>query len=366
MTLLLAATVSLSAKAQYCTEGTCVSGDYYVEDTLGLNMILMYVPEGDFLMGSEKGESDESHLHYVVFDEFFMSATEVTQAQWEAVMGTNVYQQAELAGTTCQTEAIGDDYPMCYVSWEDAMTFCRELSRITGHTYTLPTEAQWEYAARYGGDSDMRYSGSYNINAVATYDYNSSGCTEVASRLPNSLGIYDMCGNVWEWCYDWYDDNYYSYSDSYNPDGACNGTYRVHRGGAYNNSRSVCTVTNRGASLPEKSAPTIGFRVVLLDSPQELMPREEVASFESLIVDLELAIALDCYEEAAEILFESDIDVMYEALFGENSTEENEERVVNVISAIIESEDEEAIELTLLWLAFMESYVEEVESLEYL
>lgn len=362
MTLLLVATVSLSASAQYCTDSTCVVGEGYIERALNLDMKFAYVPKGEFFMGSEKGESDESHLHTVYLRGYYMSATEVTQAQWEAVMGTNVCQQAELAGKTCQTETIGDNYPMCYVSWEDAMNFCHELSRITGLTYTLPTEAQWEYAARYGGNDNMQYSGSYNVNAVATYGYNSNSCTEVGSRQPNSLGIYDMCGNVWEWCSDWYDDNYYSYSAALDPRGACGGTYRVHRGGSYKSVRELCTVTNRGASSPELCTSSLGFRVVLLNKPSELVSRIEESSFETFMAEVESVVVTGNYKDAAQLLLAYDLEAMYEAVFGENATEENEERIANVVDAILYSDDETAISMTSAWLLILQDYVNVMES----
>ena len=208
----------------------------YTEAALGLNMEMVEVKGGTFLMGatSEQGsdaESNEKPVHSVTLDGFYIGKTEVTQAQWEAVMGTTVEQQRVKAGASNKLYGVGDDYPMYYVSWEDAVQFCEKLSQLTGKTYRLPTEAEWEYAARGGQHADgTKYAGSNYIGNVAWYEDNSGRKAHpVGQKWQNGLGLYDMSGNVWEWCSDWYESNYYSSSPSVNPQ-----TSKI------SNSRRVC------------------------------------------------------------------------------------------------------------------------------
>lgn len=190
---------------------------------------------------------------------------EVTQAQWEKVMGTSIYQQKNKANSQWSVYGVGPDYPMYYVSWDEAMEFCRLLSQKTGKTYTLPTEAQWEYAARGGNKADgTKYAGSNMIDAVAWYTDNSGNSTHpVGTKRGNALGIYDMSGNVWEWCKDWYSNSYVSY-DTNNPTGPSSGSYRVCRGGGWLNSASGCRVSNRVSNAPDYRSNGLGFRVVLV------------------------------------------------------------------------------------------------------
>ena len=131
------------------------------------------------------------------------------------------------------------------------MEFCRLLSNKTGKTYTLPTEAQWEYAARGGKKADgTKYAGSNMIDAVAWYSDNSGNSTHpCGTKRANALGIYDMSGNVWEWCKDWYSSSYTSY-DTNNPTGPSSGSYRVRRGGSWNGIAADCRVANRGSRSP--------------------------------------------------------------------------------------------------------------------
>ena len=145
------------------------------------------------------------------------------------------------------------------------MEFCRLLSNKTGKTYTLPTEAQWEYAARGGKRAEgTKYAGSYMIDAVAWYTDNSGSSTHpCGTKRANALGIYDMSGNVWEWCKDWYSSSYTSY-DTNNPTGASSGSYRVGRGGSWDGNATGCRVANRSYSSPGDRNNHLGFRVVLL------------------------------------------------------------------------------------------------------
>ncbi len=248
--------------------GMETSGEDFIETVFGVNMKMVYVEGGDFMMGgtSEQGaeaENDEKTLRRVTLDSYYIGAFEVTQGQWERVMGTSVSQQMGKAGGTA-LKGTGSDYPMYYVSWEEAQAFCQELSRKTGKTYCLPTEAQWEYAARGGNKNEgTKYSGSWSIDAVAWYDGNSGSSTHpVGTKRPNALGIYDMSGNVWEWCSDWYGD--YRTYDTQNPTGASSGSRRVLRGGGWNSNAWYCRVSYRGSNSPGSRSSYNGFRVVLL------------------------------------------------------------------------------------------------------
>ncbi len=241
----------------------------FTETAFGVNMKMIWVEGGDFLMGctSEQSgscDSDEQNVRRVTVDGFYIGMLEVTQAQWEKVMGTSIYQQKAKASAD-NTYGVGPDYPMYYVSWEEAMEFCRQLSIKTGRTYTLPTEAQWEYAARGGNRPDgTKYAGSNMIDLVAWYTDNSGSSTHICgSKRANSLGIYDMSGNVYEWCKDWYGNSYMSY-DTNNPTGPSSGSYRVLRGGYWNSSAQDCRVAYRDGNTPTNRYDGIGFRVVLL------------------------------------------------------------------------------------------------------
>ncbi len=168
---------------------------------------------------------------------FYIGKYEVTQAQWQAIMGSN------------PSNFKGGNNPVEKVSWNDVQEFIKRLNAATGRNYALPTEAQWEYAAREGKNSSYEYSGSNNINSVAWYDGNSGSTTHpVGQKSPNALGIYDMTGNVWEWCQDCYDSS-------------C--SYRVYRGGGWGYDARYCRVASRFNNPPSHSNYFIGFRLVI-------------------------------------------------------------------------------------------------------
>lgn len=222
------------------------SGDYGIE--------MVHVQGGIFMMGNNVGgDYDESPVHMVTLSDFYIGKTEVTQAQWKAVMGNN------------QSFFIGDALPAERVSWEDVQLFIKRLNQLTGKQYRLPTEAEWEYAARGGQKSKAyKYAGSDNIDEVAWWRENSEDKTHpVATKAPNELGLYDMSGNVLEWCNDWYDSNYYVISPDTNPTGPTNTGKRVMRGGSYHGYASECRVANRGAFGPDDRYSNLGFRLVL-------------------------------------------------------------------------------------------------------
>lgn len=230
---------------------------------------------GSFTMGctTEQGncDSDEIPAHQVILTTYEIGKYEVTQKEWRTVMGTN------------PSRFSGDNRPVEQVSWNDVITFCNKLSIREGFTpvytvngstvtanwsangYRLPTEAEWEYAARGGSlSTNTIYSGSNHIDSVAWYGSNSSeGFTiEVGTMSPNQLGIYDMSGNVWEWCWDWYGENYYSSSPLANPTGPSSGSQRVRRGGGYTSSEKSCRVVGtRGVGSVHIGGSSSGLRL---------------------------------------------------------------------------------------------------------
>ena len=218
---------------------------------------MIKVEAGSFTMGctGEQGsecESDESPYHRVTITQaYYIGKFEVTQELYEAVMGVN------------PSSFKGYDRPVESVSWEDAQEFCAELSRLTGRRFSLPTEAEWEYAARGGNKSSgSKYSGGYSAAAVAWYTDNSGGQTHpVGTKRPNELGIYDMSGNVWEWCQDWYGS--YGSSSQTDPTGPYSGSSRVLRGGSWYSNARCCRVANRSYGAPSYRGYYVGFRVVL-------------------------------------------------------------------------------------------------------
>ena len=206
----------------------------------GVTFKMVTVEGGSFMMGAMAGDddaySDEKPAHQVTLTTFRIAETEVTQALWQAVMGTNPSPYTD--DLNCPVEN---------VSWVDAHSFIAKLNQLTGKSFRLPTEAEWEYAARGGKYSHgYLYSGSNDIGTVAWYSSNCGGKTHaVATKLPNELGIYDMTGNVWEICQDRYASDYYSNSPIYNPTGPSTGNNISDRGGSWYNNAAKCRVTYR-------------------------------------------------------------------------------------------------------------------------
>ena len=260
---------SLSVLSSWFCEGqNVVLSIVYTETVSGLSFDMVYVEGGTFRMGGteEQGEDawvGEKPVHSVTLSDYYIGKYEVTQGLWKAVMGTGVEEQMEKAGES-DLYGVGDDYPMYYVSWDEAQEFVSKLSELTGKKYVLPTEAQWEYAARGGVKSrGYKYSGSNTIDDVAWYAGNSETAAHpVGTKLPNELGIYDMSGNVWEWCSDWYSD--YSDVSQTDPTGPSSGSFRVFRGGSWFNSAGRCRVSNRHDGDPGYRTDNLGFRVALV------------------------------------------------------------------------------------------------------
>ena len=216
---------------------------------------MVQVEGGSFQMGgtSEQGSdvySDEKPVHEVTLSDYYMGKYEVRQSEWEAVMGSN------------PSRFKGADLPVERVSWEDCHEFIGRLNALTGLNFKLPTEAQWEYAARGGRLSKgYKYSGSNNLGEVGWYGSNSGNCTHrVGEKQPNELGLYDMSGNVREWCEDWYGD--YRITSQRDPLGAASGSGRVRRDGGWNIGAGDCRVSLRLSTLPDFRGSYLGFRLV--------------------------------------------------------------------------------------------------------
>jgi formylglycine-generating enzyme required for sulfatase activity len=258
-------TVSLDVKmVKGVSQATTATGK------CGVEMVL--VKGGTFQMGSTEGDSDEKPVHSVTVNNFYISKYEVSQALYQEVMGTN------------PSYFSGDNLPVEEVSWYDAVEFCNALSQKEGLTpvytisgtsvswnqnangYRLPTEAEWEYAAGGGSSNRTKWAGTNSesrLGNYAWYDSNSGNKTHpVGTKQPNSLGLYDMSGNVWEWCWDWHDSDYYSSSPSTNPAGPYSGSSRVLRGGSWGLNAPSCRVANRYNDYPSYRDSNLGFRIL--------------------------------------------------------------------------------------------------------
>ena len=222
----------------------------------GIKYNMVWVEGGTFRMGatSEQGSdvnSDEKPVHSVTLSGYYIGKTEVTQALWRAVMGSN------------PSHFKGDNLPVECVSWNDCQEFIRKLNALTGQNFRLPTEAEWEFACRGGNNSrGYKYSGSNYIDNVAWYEDNSGNQTHpVATKKPNELGIYDMTGNVCEWCVDWYGN--YSSGAQTNPKGPYDGSGRVHRDGSWNGNARGCRSSYRNDNSPGDRIYCLGLRLSL-------------------------------------------------------------------------------------------------------
>ena len=219
----------------------------------GVSYVMKPVEGGTFLMGSDDSEAAnyERPVHSVTVSSFYIGATEVTQALWKAVMTSN------------PSTWNGDELPVQCVCWNDCQEFLRIINSVTGKDFRLPNEAEWEFAARGGMNSRCyQFAGSNSIDSVSWYDVNSGGKPHVVgTKLSNELGLYDMSGNVMEWCQDWRD----KYNGIYqtNPQGPLEGMFRVLRGGSWFDSETLCRVSSRYSRNPEAKSYSYGFRLVL-------------------------------------------------------------------------------------------------------
>jgi formylglycine-generating enzyme required for sulfatase activity len=237
----------------------------------GVSFKMVTVDGGTFTMGAtaEQGSDaydSEKPAHQVTLSGYSIGETEVTQALWQAVMGSNPSFFSPANGYSENLQR-----PVEYVSWNDCQEFITKLNQMTGKTFRLPTEAEWEYAARGGNKSQgYKYAGSNDIDEVAWYRVNAYevgssspdyGTHTVATKLPNELGLYDMSGNVYEWCQDWYGS--YSGEAQTNPTGPDSGTYRVIRGGCWHFNAWNSRLSRRFSYAPDKSWSHYGLRLAL-------------------------------------------------------------------------------------------------------
>jgi formylglycine-generating enzyme required for sulfatase activity len=270
-----------------------------IKSTMPDNMV--FVKGGTFQMGSNESD-DENPIHSVTISDFYIGKYEVTVAEFEKFIkaagyktdaekgdGSYIYTTTweKKAGVYWKHDTKGDlrtrsdyNHPVIHVSWNDATAYCKWLQETTGKGYRLPTEAEWEYAARGGNQSkNYKYAGTNDESSLYRYANFADKSTDfswsvksqndnyaytapVGKYLSNELGIYDMSGNVWEWCSDWYGSDYYKNSSSNNPEGANSGAYRVLRGGAWSITPASCRIANRRSNAPTYRITYLGFRVV--------------------------------------------------------------------------------------------------------
>ena len=217
-----------------------------------INIEMVYVKGGTFVMGNTKDTvADEVPAHKVRVNSFYIGKYEITQQQWVRVMGKNP--SSDPSCLKC---------PVDNVAWTDIQEFIEKLNICSGRKYRLPTEAEWEFAARGGKKSQgYKYSGSNNIDSVAWYSENCKNVKEVGLKKPNELGVYDMSGNVWECCNDWFGN--YAKDPQENPKGPLNGSFRVYRGGAWFYKAEYIRVLNRSRDFPDDWGDYIGFRLAM-------------------------------------------------------------------------------------------------------
>jgi formylglycine-generating enzyme required for sulfatase activity len=221
-------------------------------------IVMVSIKGGCYQMGDSfyAGGPGERPVHQVCVDDFHIGKFLVSQAQWAAVMGNN----------PSAFDMFGGSWPVETVSWEDAQGFIQRLNDQTGKNYRLPYESEWEYAARSGGKQEQ-WAGTSDLHALGTYAWfgdNSSKMTHsVGTRWANGLGLYDMTGNVWQWCKDWYDADYYHKSPMKNPRGPLSGSERVLRGGSWYGSARDVRAAYRSGDPPSDRDFGIGFRLVL-------------------------------------------------------------------------------------------------------
>ncbi|MBR5532485.1 MAG: SUMF1/EgtB/PvdO family nonheme iron enzyme [Bacteroidales bacterium] len=251
--MIMSIVLVINAKKNINKRTSFIKVQNYIENVNGINLKMIYVEGGLFKIGNDskvEGYKDESPATELSINSYYIGCFEVTQKQWNIIMEGNDLNNEE------------GDLPINNVSWYDANSFCNKLSLLTGKNYQLPTEEQWEYAARGGIKSNIcRYSGDDNIDKVAWYNSNSQKKVHiVGSKKPNELGVYDMSGNLYEWC----SDTYRSYKYINNEDNNFRGESKVIRGGCWRDYSSSCRVVSRNFQHPSATASIIGFRIVCI------------------------------------------------------------------------------------------------------
>lgn len=230
-------------------------------------MTLLYVPAGEFTMGSDNGASDEKPVHQVTLDAFWIDQTEVTNAMYAECVDANQCNPPSKTNSYTHSEYFGisevDNYPVIYVSWRDALAYCSWAGR------RLPTEAEWEKAARGTNGNIYPWGNIDPKDTLLNFNSNVGDTTEVGAYPMGAsiYGAYDMAGNVWEWVNDWYGETYYQGSPLSNPSGPDSGQYRVLRGGSWVINNSIVRAANRGKSDPTLAQDYIGFRCAMSASP---------------------------------------------------------------------------------------------------
>ena len=214
---------------------------------------MIHVEGGTFMMGRKTKwyEASDEEEHQVTLSSYSINKYEVTQEEWEAVMGNN------------PSNFKGAKLPVEQVSWDDCQVFISKLNELTGMSFRLPSEAEWEYSARGGNkNSGCVYAGSNDLFEVAWFDRNSEGKShEIGLKLPNELGLFDMCGNIREWCQDWYGD--YSVLAQIDPQGSSSGNLKVFRGGGWDSSKDYCLLSSRDNWSPNYKSASLGLRLAL-------------------------------------------------------------------------------------------------------
>jgi len=235
-------------------------------NTKSLDMTFKEIPAGTFMMGSPESEADrkdnETQHHVTISKPFYMQTTEVTQGQWKEVMGTEPWK-----GRRYVKE--GPNYAASYVSWNDAVAYCEKLSDEESVTYRLPTEAEWEYACRAGTETRWSFGNDEKVlGDYAWYDKNAAGIVreeyahQVGLKKPNGFGLYNMHGNVCEWCHDYYEEDYDKQSSEKDPTGPTSGSSRVLRGGSWYYNSRVSRSASRFWNVADVRFYIFGFRLV--------------------------------------------------------------------------------------------------------
>lgn len=232
-----------------------------------LSVQMVFVKGGTFFMGNDDPEypspefENEHPLHRVSQGDFFISKYEITNGLYKRLMGVfpPAYNGVDYGNKYCE------DCPVVMMSWDDVQDFIKRLNEKTGKNYRLPTETEWEYAAKGGKYSEgHKFAGGDKLNAVGWFGKKKGTTNPIGQKLPNELSIYDMSGNVAEWCQDWYEENYYKTTiDAVNPKGPSSGTYRVVRGGSFFDVGDMCRVVNRHKLEPNTRRWDLGFRLCL-------------------------------------------------------------------------------------------------------
>lgn len=244
-----------------------------LSNSVGIKLVL--IPSGTYLMGlptdHPAARANEMPQHEVILTQpIYMASTPITQDQYEQVMAKNPSKFTRASGG-------GPDNPVDTVTWNDAVQFCKQLSarpdeKAAGRTYRLPTEAEWEYACRSGADTLFAYGdslapgqGNFDVRFPMNAEREEKllgRSSRVGAYPANNFGLFDMHGNVWEWCGDWYGENYYAVSPTRDPQGPSEGQYRVARGGCWRSHAATCRAAYRNALAPHNKDPYTGFRVV--------------------------------------------------------------------------------------------------------